>query len=102
MSISGVRFSPSPGRMGMRGVLLVVCLMLIAASPDSPPSSGRPGSGATVEKEAHPAPQAQVENAPPEAQLSPPPDSEKVQPPPGFVGVENPAFPVPQPPGPAV
>ncbi|HME90996.1 MAG TPA: transglycosylase SLT domain-containing protein [Myxococcaceae bacterium] len=88
--------------MGMRGVLLVVCLVLIAASPDSPPSSGRPGSGATVEKEAHPAPQAQVENAPPEAQLSPPPDSEKVQPPPGFVGVENPAFPVPQPPGPAV
>jgi len=88
--------------MGMRGVLLLGCVLLMAASPDPPPRPEPPGDTATVEKEAHPAPQARVENAPPEAQLSPPPDAEKIQLPPGFIGVANPAFPSAQPLAPSV
>ncbi len=91
MSIRGVGLYPSANLMGIRLVPLLGCVLLIAAAPD--PTTDQQGASLAAEKEAHPAPQAEVGNGPPEAQLSPPPDAEKIQVPTGFRDVENPAFP---------
>ena len=82
----------------MRPLLLLSAVLGLSASQGDPPGgdTGNLTNGPAKEQERHPAPQAQVENAPPEVQLSPPPAAERVQVPPGYIGLANPAFPMPE------
>ncbi len=82
----------------MPPLLLLCAVLVLSASPGDPSGSdtGNLTNGPPKEQERHPAPQAQVENAPPEVQLSPPPEAERVQVPPGYIGLANPAFPMPE------
>src|SRR5262245_51410851 len=82
----------------MLPLLLLGAVLGLSASPGDPPGgdTGNLTDRPAKEQERHPAPQAQVENAPPEVQLSPPPEAERVQVPPGFIGLANPAFPMPE------
>src|SRR5215472_3242597 len=82
----------------MLPLLLLGAVVGLSAFPGDPPGgdSGNLTKGPEKEQERHPAPQAQVENAPPEVQLSPPPEAERVQVPSGYIGLANPAFPMPE------